>query len=59
VVDRGGFALIQDPATAEAPTMPAAALRAVPSARVVPLTDIASQLIALSRGGAATSGGAA
>ncbi|MDQ6885764.1 MAG: chemotaxis protein CheB [Gemmatimonadota bacterium] len=58
VADRGGFALVQDPATAEAPTMPAAAMRAVPSARVVPLTDIASQLVALSRGGATTPGGA-
>ncbi len=53
VADRGGVALVQDPATAEAPAMPTAALRAVPSAQVVPLAEIASRLTALSRVGAA------
>ncbi|MGZ4780093.1 MAG: chemotaxis protein CheB, partial [Thermoanaerobaculia bacterium] len=33
IVDRGGLGLVQLPATAESPAMPAAALRAVPTAR--------------------------
>lgn len=37
VAAAGGLAVIQDPATAEAPTMPLAARRAVPTARVLPL----------------------
>lgn len=37
ISDRGGLALVQDPATAESPTMPASAARAVPRARVMPL----------------------
>ena len=41
IVDRGGVAVVQDPATAESPTMPAAALHAVPTARVLPLPGIA------------------
>ena len=41
IADRGGLAIVQDPATAESPTMPAAALQAVPRARVMPLTRIA------------------
>jgi two-component system chemotaxis response regulator CheB len=47
IVDRGGRAVVQDPATAEVKTMPAAALRAVPEAEVVPLDRIASRLGAL------------
>jgi two-component system chemotaxis response regulator CheB len=35
ISDRGGMAIIQDPATAESPTMPAAAVKAVPRARVM------------------------
>jgi two-component system, chemotaxis family, protein-glutamate methylesterase/glutaminase len=45
IVDRGGRAVVQDPATAESKTMPAAALKAVPEAHVVPLRDIASHLV--------------
>lgn len=41
IVDRGGVAVIQDPATAESPTMPAAALHTVPTARVLALPEIA------------------
>ncbi len=41
IVDRGGAALVQAPDSAEAPTMPRAALAAVPEARTVPLADIA------------------
>ncbi len=47
IVDRGGRAVVQDPATAEVRTMPAAAIRAVPGADVVPLEGIAAHLVAL------------
>ena len=45
IVDRGGYAIVQDPATAEGAAMPRAALRAVPEARIVPLDSIANHLI--------------
>ena len=38
---KGGLAVIQDPATAECATMPAAALAATPVAAVLPLHQIA------------------
>ena len=38
IAERGGAALVQEPATAESPTMPAAALKEVPSARVLTLS---------------------
>jgi two-component system chemotaxis response regulator CheB len=41
IAERGGMAVVQDPATAEVSTMPQAALRAVPKARVFPLDRIA------------------
>lgn len=41
VANSGGMAVIQDPATAEMTAMPLAALRAVPTARVLPLDRIA------------------
>lgn len=47
IVKRGGLALVQDPKTAEIPTMPAAALKAVPSAEVLPLSGISKRLIQL------------
>ncbi|HEX6573900.1 MAG TPA: chemotaxis protein CheB [Gemmatimonadaceae bacterium] len=47
IVDRGGCGIIQDPATAESPTMPAAAVRAVPEAEVLGLDDIAPRLVSL------------
>ena len=37
ISDRGGLAIVQDPATAESPMMPAAAQKAVPRARVMTL----------------------
>jgi two-component system, chemotaxis family, protein-glutamate methylesterase/glutaminase len=40
ISERGGAALIQEPATAESPAMPAAALNAVPKARVMVLSAI-------------------
>ena len=47
IADNGGMAVIQDPASAEVNTMPAAALKAVPTARVFPLDRIAAFLAAL------------
>ena len=44
VVRRGGTAIVQDPATAERPEMPAAAIEAVPDAMVVALEDVAGVL---------------
>jgi two-component system, chemotaxis family, protein-glutamate methylesterase/glutaminase len=49
LVDRGGRALVQDPVTAEVRTMPEAALRLVPEARIVPLSSMAAELRALER----------
>jgi len=45
--DRGGLTLVQSPETAESPTMPAAAIRCVPSARAQTIRDIAATLAAL------------
>ena len=47
IVDRGGRAIVQDPATAESITMPAAAVKAVPEAEVLKLEDIAPKLVAI------------
>jgi two-component system chemotaxis response regulator CheB len=44
----GGKALVQDPRTAEIPIMPEAAIRAVPSAEIIPLNELAPRLIQLS-----------
>ena len=44
IVDRGGLAFVQLPATAESPTMPAAALRSVPNARALSIPEIAHAL---------------
>jgi len=49
IVKRGGRGLIQDPKTAEIPIMPDAAIKAVPSAEVIPLNDLAPRLLQLSR----------
>lgn len=43
---RGGLTIVQDPATAEAPMMPAAARAAVPEAKVLSLEEIGAFLIA-------------
>lgn len=45
--ERGGLAFVQLPATAESPMMPAAALRCVPTARALPIGEIASTLATL------------
>jgi two-component system, chemotaxis family, protein-glutamate methylesterase/glutaminase len=47
VVDRGGLAIVQDPATAESATMPQAALRAVPTALVRRVEQIGGYLATL------------
>lgn len=49
IAARGGQALVQDPKTAEIPIMPAAAVRAVPTAEVIPLDKLAKRLIELTR----------
>ena len=45
VVRHGGSAIVQDPATAEKPTMPEAALAAVPEATVAPLDGLAAAIV--------------
>ena len=40
IADRGGLALVQDPKTAESPAMPTAAAHSVPTARVLPLSEL-------------------
>jgi two-component system chemotaxis response regulator CheB len=47
IADRGGVALVEDPTTATSAAMPAAALRAVPQARVLGLADIPAALVRL------------
>ncbi|HYD52264.1 MAG TPA: chemotaxis protein CheB [Gemmatimonadaceae bacterium] len=47
ITARGGVAIVQDPASAESPTMPAAAIAAVPGAIVRPVGEIASLLASL------------
>ena len=49
IVARHGTAIVQDPATAESPTMPKAALVAVPTATVLPIDEIAAHLTQLAR----------
>jgi two-component system chemotaxis response regulator CheB len=47
IAKRGGLAIVQSPATAESPTMPRAAIEAVPAARVLPIAAIADLLVTL------------
>jgi two-component system chemotaxis response regulator CheB len=47
IVARGGRALVQAPKTAEIPIMPAAAIRAVPTAEVLPIDAMAKRLFEL------------
>ncbi len=49
IAARGGKALVQDPKTAEIPIMPSAAIKAVPSAEVLPLERLAPRLLELSQ----------
>jgi two-component system chemotaxis response regulator CheB len=50
ISDRGGMALVQDPATAESLIMPAAAAKAVPRARVMPLAELVKYFSSLPAG---------
>jgi two-component system chemotaxis response regulator CheB len=50
ISDRGGMAIVQDPSTAESSTMPAAAMKAVPRAKVMPLDGIIAFLRELPAG---------
>jgi len=50
ISDLGGLALIQEPKTAESPTMPAAAQQAVPRARVMSLPRLGEYLATLPSG---------
>jgi two-component system chemotaxis response regulator CheB len=50
ISDRGGFAIVQDPESAESRPMPEAARKAVPRARVMTLDGIAAFLAALPAG---------
>ena len=61
IAQAGGRVIVQDPATAESPTMPQSVRKSVPTARVVPLERIADAITtAVSRlAGEATAGGAA
>lgn len=52
IADAGGLAVVQEPASAEVDTMPAAALEAVPTARVFPLDRIGDFLATLPAAGA-------
>jgi two-component system chemotaxis response regulator CheB len=47
IVDAGGYAVVQDPGTAEVKLMPLSALEVVPEACVLPLEDIAPHLTAV------------
>lgn len=47
IVDAGGRAVVQDPATADSASMPRAALAAVAEATVLPLAEIAAHLSSL------------
>jgi two-component system chemotaxis response regulator CheB len=47
IVDRGGYGVVQDPATAEVAVMPQYALSAVPEACVLPLEGIGPHLAAI------------
>jgi two-component system chemotaxis response regulator CheB len=49
IVARGGMAIVQEPVTAESPTMPTAALRAVPAARVMTVAAIGALIGELGR----------
>ena len=56
IADGGGMTVVQDPASAEVEAMPAAALRAVPTARVFPLQRLGEFLAGLPSAFATPSG---
>jgi two-component system chemotaxis response regulator CheB len=50
ISDRGGMAIVQEPSTAESKTMPEAASRMVPRAKVMPLEEIVQFVASLPAG---------
>ena len=50
ISDRGGLAIVQNPATAESPLMPTAAMKAVPRARVMELVEMTKFIASLPAG---------
>lgn len=58
IVERGGTAVVQDPATAEAAAMPEAALNATPVDHVLPLEDVGPWLDSISGESGVSSAGA-
>lgn len=50
ISDRGGLAIIQDPATAESTLMPSSAVKSVPRARVMKLEEITQFIASLPAG---------
>ena len=50
ISDRGGLAIIQDPATAESKLMPAAAVKLVPRARIMTLEEMTKFIASLPAG---------
>ncbi len=50
ISDRGGLAIVQNPATAESPFMPTAAVKAVPRARVMELVEMTKFIASLPAG---------
>jgi len=51
IEEYGGYCVVQDPATAEVSTMPAAALKRVPRAVVAPLSGIAAHVVDVAKNG--------
>ena len=49
----GGYAIVQDPHTAESPEMPAAGIAQAPVDRVLPLADIAHEIVRMATRGSA------
>jgi two-component system chemotaxis response regulator CheB len=49
IAQAGGLAIVEDPATASTPTMPAAALASCPTARVLDLATITDYIVGLTR----------
>jgi two-component system chemotaxis response regulator CheB len=47
IFDRGGLAFVQDPLTAASPAMPRAAVRCVPEARILKISEISAALASL------------
>lgn len=54
IADRGGLAIVQRPDDAESPTMPSAALQAVPAAHALALGEIPGFLASVARGTSST-----